>query len=233
MNTPYERQIAARANYDPDLQEDNIVRRSKEENWAASTRNQSRKRTIERGANNCLLRIVDPTWLCPLKNETTFFTRVTLVEMLSDPTKASGSLKQVNTVDLLVSLTHLREQDPRVTEYLNGLRDGKKRAKRAGLPFSDNLLAAIASSSLLKSKSFPKDRPKWDGKIPKDQTLQAWEDYFLSLHKSLERESILATGRSDVFGSAHSAALIHDISPPTTTGTPGIHITGAPYSFME
>ena len=79
MNTPYERQIAARANYDPDLQEDNIVRRSKEENWAASTRNQSRKRTIERGANNCLLRIVDPTWLCPLKNETTFFTRVTPV----------------------------------------------------------------------------------------------------------------------------------------------------------
>ena len=51
-NAPYERQVVARANYDPDLQEDNIVRRSKEENWSESTRNQSRKRTIERGAND-------------------------------------------------------------------------------------------------------------------------------------------------------------------------------------
>ena len=55
---------------------------------------------------------------------------------------------------------------------MNGLRDGQKKAKRASLPFSDNLLAAIAFSSLLKANSFPKDRPKWDGKIPEDQTLK-------------------------------------------------------------
>ena len=82
-NTPYDRQVAARASYDPDLQADNPTRRSKEENWAASTRNQLRKRAIERGANDYLLRLVDPTCLRPLKNETTFFTRVTPVEMLS------------------------------------------------------------------------------------------------------------------------------------------------------
>ena len=82
-------------------------------------------------------------------------------------------------------------------------------------PFSEDLLAIIASSLLLKSKSFPKDLPKWDGKIPEDQNLQAWEDYFHPLHKELELESILARGRS-AFGSAHSAALIHNISPPPT-----------------
>ena len=83
-----------------------------------------RKRATERGANDYLLRPVDPTWLRPLKNETTFFTRVTLVEMLSKPTKESGSLKQVDTVNLMVSITQLWEQDPHVPEYLNGLRDG-------------------------------------------------------------------------------------------------------------
>ena len=71
----------------------------------AITRNQSCKRAIERGANNYLLRLVTLTWLRLLKNETTFFTRVTLVEMLSEITEASGGLKRVNTVNLLVSLT--------------------------------------------------------------------------------------------------------------------------------
>ena len=70
-NTPYDCKIAAHTNYGPDLQADDPVRRAKEKNWAASTRNQSRKRAIKhaikRGANDCLLRLVDPTWLCPLK----------------------------------------------------------------------------------------------------------------------------------------------------------------------
>ena len=179
-----------------------------------STRNQSRKRAIKRGTNNYLLRLVNPTWLRPLKNETTFFTRVTLVDILSELTKASGCLKRVDIVDLLVSLTQLWEQDSLVSEYLNGLRDGQKKAKRSCLPFSDDLLAAIASSSLLKSNLFPKDRPKWDGKIPEDQTLQAWEDYFLSLHKALEQESRPVTGRSDAFGSAHSTPSSTISHPP-------------------
>ena len=127
----------------------------------------------------------------------------------------------------------LWEQDPHVPEYLNGLRDCQKKAKRAGLPFLDDLLAAIAYYSLLKPNSFPKGRPKWDGKIPKHHTLHSWEDYLLPLHKVLEQESRLATGRSDIFGSTHSSALVHDISPPTTSGTPGSHISGAPASFRD
>ena len=66
--------------------------------------------------------------------------------MLDEINKASGGLKLVDTVDLLVSLTQLWEQEPRIPEYLNGLRDGQKKAKRAGLPFSDNLLSAITFS---------------------------------------------------------------------------------------
>ena len=185
-NTPYNFQVAARANYDPDLQAEDPTGRAKRENWAVITRNQSSKCAIERGANDYLLRLVNLNWLRPLKNETTFFTRVTPVEMLSERTKAIGGLKRVDTVDLFVSLTQLWEKKTRVPEYLNGLRNVQKKAKRAGLPFSDDLLAAIASSSLLKSNSLPKDRPKWDGKIPEYHTLQAWEDYFLPTHKALE-----------------------------------------------
>ena len=80
--------------------------------------------------------------------------------MLAEITKAIGSLEGVDAVDLLVSLTQLWDQDPRIPEYLNGLRDGQKKENRASLLFSDNLLAVLASSSLLKVNSFPKDRPK-------------------------------------------------------------------------
>ena len=83
-----------------------------------STRNQSRKHAIKRGANDYLLRIVNPTWIHPLKNKTTFFTRVTPIVMLAEITKASIGLELVATANQLVSLTQLWEQDPRVTEYL-------------------------------------------------------------------------------------------------------------------
>ena len=88
------------------------------------TRNHSRKHAIERGANNYLLKIVDPTWLRPLKNETTFFTRLTPIKMLDELTKASGGLEQVDTFNLLVSLTQMWEQDSHIPEYLNGIMEG-------------------------------------------------------------------------------------------------------------
>ena len=45
-----DRQLAARANYDATIKENDPSRRSKEENWSAGTQNQARKRAIERGA---------------------------------------------------------------------------------------------------------------------------------------------------------------------------------------
>ena len=153
--------------------------------------------------------------------------------LLANLTKASGGLEQVDTVDLLVPLMQLWEQYPRVPEDLNRLRDGKKKAKGAGLPFSDDLLAVISYSLLFNANSFPKDRPKWDGKIPEDQTLNAWEDYFLPLHKVIEREGRLATGRGDAFGFAHSNIFIHGITPSATAVTARSQVEGAPASFME
>ena len=64
----YDRQLAARANYDASILDNDPARCSKEENWSAGTRNQSRKRAIERGACTYLLALVNETWLRPLKN---------------------------------------------------------------------------------------------------------------------------------------------------------------------
>ena len=40
-------------------------------------------------------------------------------------------------------------------------------------------------------------------------------------------------GHSNAFGSAHSAALVHNITPSSMMGTPGSQSAGAPASFVE
>ena len=170
MAVSYDRQLAARADDDASILDNDPTRRSKEENWSAGTRNQSRKRVIERCACAYLIALVDETWIRPLKNEITFYTKVTPINMLAQLTTASGGLERVDIVDLLFSLAHLWEQDPRVPEYLNALKDTQRKSVRAGLPFSEDLLTAIGSSSLLKANSSPKDRATWDGKDPEEQT---------------------------------------------------------------
>ena len=97
--------------------------------------------------------------------------------MLAQLATASGGLERVEIIDLLFSLAHLWEQDPCVPEYLNALMDAQKKSVHAGLPFSDDLLIAIGSSSLLKANSFPKDRATWDGKDPAEKTLKAFEEF--------------------------------------------------------
>ena len=228
----YDWQLAARANYDASILENDPARCSKEENWSVGTQNQARKRTIERGACVYLLALVDKTWLRPLKNKITFYTKVNPIKMLAQITTSSGRIKRVDIIDLLVSLAHLWKQDPRVPQYLKTLKDAQKKSVRAGLPFTDDLLTTIGSSSLLKEKSFPKDRATWDVKDPAEQTLKASEEFFLSIHKGMERECRLAGVRADVFGSAAAAIRGHGIKPRPTATAGAAGALGPDASFM-
>ena len=116
---------------------------------------------------------------------------------------------------------------------MNALRDAQKKSVRAGLPFSNNLLTAIGSSSLLKANSFPKDRATWDSKEPSEQTLKASEDFFIPLHKGLERECRLAGVCADVFVSATVAIRGHGITPRPTTMAGAAGSLGPGASFMS
>ena len=67
---------------------------------------------------------------------------------------------------------------------------------------------------------------------PAEQTLKAFEYFFLPLHKGMERECRLAGIRADVFGSATAAIRGHCIKPLPTTmaGVAGSLVPDA--SFM-
>ena len=139
--------------------------------------------------------------------------------MLAQLTTSSGRLERVDIIEVFISLAHFWDQDPRVPEYRNALKDAQKKSVRAGLLFTNDLLSAIGSSSLLKANSFQKDRATWDGKDPADQTLMAFKEFFLPPpHKGMERECRLAGVRADMLGSATAAIRGHGIKPrPTAT----------------
>ena len=152
--------------------------------------------------------------------------------MLAQLTTASCGIERVDIIDLLFSLAHLWEKDPRVPDHLNALKDAQKKSVRASLPFTDDLLTTIGSSSVLKANSFPKDRVTWDGKDPDEHTLKAFEKFFLPLHKGMERECRLAGVRADVFGSAAAAIHGHVVKPRPTATSGAAGALGPDASFM-
>ena len=85
------------------------------------------------------------------------------------------------------------------------LENNQKKSVRSVLPFSEDLLAAIAISYLLKANSFPNNHPKWYGKLPDKQTWKSWQKFFVPLHQSLKHKTIVSTGRGNVFGTVASA----------------------------
>ena len=132
---------------------------------------------------------------------------------------------------LLASLIQLLDQEPCVPEYLNALEDAQKKSVHVGFPFSEDLLAAIATSSLLKANSFPKIWPKWDKKLFAGQTFKSWRKCFLPLQQSLKLEMILATGQGDMFGTEASAVQTHGAATSSMAGMSIRH--GTPASFMD
>ena len=84
---------------------------------------------------------------------------------------------------------------------------------RAQLTITDNMLAAFTTYMLLKSNSFSRNRPVWDGKPVGDQPWGAWKEFFKPFHLALERKTDAASDAHDMFGTAAAAQRLHGIVP--------------------
>ena len=61
-------------------------------------------------------------------------------------------------------------EDPRVPEFITCCEEAQRKARRAGLNILDAWIVAVASRSILAEKSFPDERPKFEGLPRLDQT---------------------------------------------------------------
>ena len=56
------------------------------------------------------------------------------------------------------------------------MEEAQKKLVRAQLPITDNMLAAFTTYMILKTNSFPRNLPVWDGKPVGDQKWAAWKE---------------------------------------------------------
>ena len=209
---------AARADYDPAIEnlskEDRVSKlRGMEQTWKAGTANQSRIRAVEVGARNLIIANVESTWLQELSVPGTFFTGVSVRAMLDHLEKDGSGLDRPAGVELILGLHKLWEADPRVPQFIINMEEAQKKSVRAQLPITDNMLAAFATFMLLKTNSFPRNRPVWDGKPVGDQRWDAWKEFFKPLQLALERETAASGDAPNMFGTAAAAQRLHNITP--------------------
>lgn len=223
-SSPFNFMRDARAEYNPAiaLLADDATRVAKtrvmEHEWAAGTRNQRRIRAIEVGARKLILDNVDETWYRTLSAPGTFYTGVTVRALLNHLESDGTGLDRPAGVDIILGLDRLWDADPRVSQFIIAMEESQKKSVRAKLPISDDLLAAFATSMLLRADSFARNRPTWDGKPAADQTWVAWKAFFRPLQLALEREMAASSDQPDTFGTAASAQRFHGIDPANSSG---------------
>ena len=91
------------------------------------------------------------------------------------------------------------------------MEEAQKKSVRAPLSITVNMLAAFVAYMLLKSNSFPRNRPVWDGKPVGDQKWAVWKKFFKPLQLALKRENAAAGDTPYIFGTAAAAQRLHGI----------------------
>ena len=208
----------ARPDYDPDIErlskEDRLSNiRGMDHIWAAGTANQSRICAVELGAQNLILANVESTWVQELSVPGTFYTGVPVRTILDHLEKDGSGMDQPAGVELILGLHKLWEADLRVAKFIINMEEAQNKSVRAQLPITDNTLAAFATYMLLKSNSFPCNRPVWDGKPVGEQKWSAWKEFFKPHQLALERETTAAGDAPEMFGTAAAAQRLHGIVP--------------------
>jgi hypothetical protein len=133
-------------------------------------------------------------------------------------------LEATDIITLAIDMLHWWQDDQRVPEYINKLKEAQKKALQANLPITNDWLAATAPLSLLTAGSFPKQQTDWDALAPALKTWAAWKTWARSTQQTVEREQRSTSSRSDVFGAASTAIEFH-CTTPSQNGVAGSSLT--------
>ena len=95
-------------------------------------------------------------------------------------------LEATDIITLAIDMLHWWQDDQRVPEYINKLKEAQKKALRTNLPITNDWLATTASLSLLTAGSFPKQQTDWDALAPALKTWAAWKTWARSTQQTVE-----------------------------------------------
>ena len=154
---------------------------------------------------------MEETWVVCLKDETTLFKHVTLRNLLNHLGATSTSREAIDVIGVQQGVLYWWFEDPQVPEFITRCEEAQRKATRSRLAISDKWLVAVAYHSLLAEKSFPDERPKFEGLPQLKRTWAKWKSHFQDAQEVLKRVICHSNPSADSFGSANMAADIHGI----------------------
>jgi hypothetical protein len=107
-------------------------------------------------------------------------------------------------VSLTVQMSQYYKGTPDIPKYIFLLEDAQRKAARACLPVTDQILTILASTALLAVNTFPCTTELWEDLDPVNKTWAAWKTVYLAAHKK-RANRLCATGGADYLGQANSA----------------------------
>ena len=113
---------------------------------------------------------VDETWHHELEKAEKFYTKVTAFEIMIQLKKRSGDWHAINAVDIMLDMHQYFYKAARIPVYVNMMETAPKKAARAKLPISDDMLVAIATKAILATYRFPRAMDAWEEKTYEDKT---------------------------------------------------------------
>ena len=156
----------------------------------------------EKGVSHFIQTVVDEVWYKDLRNALTFYNNVTAYDLFEHLVTNSGGLHNNELVSLPAEMLMYYEESEGIPEFLLKLAKAREKLARGGLPMSDEVLLATASSQVFKSMHFPEATREWERLPPASKTWAAWQTKYREAH--LERKRLLLANPGGFGGAAHN-----------------------------
>ena len=84
--------------------------------------------------------------------------------------KRSGGLHAIDAVDIMSDMKQYFDESASIPVYINMMETSQKKAARAKLPISDDMLVAITTKAILASDCLSHTTDAWEDKNDLDKT---------------------------------------------------------------
>jgi hypothetical protein len=159
----------------------------------------------EKGISHFIQTVVDEVWYKDLRNALTFYNNVTAYDLLEHLVTNSGGLHSNELVNLPAEMLMYYEESDGIPEFLLKLAKTREKLARGGLPMSDEVLLATASSQVFRSMHFPEATREWERLPAASKTWAAWQTKYREAH--LERKRLLLANPGGFGGAAHNVSI--------------------------
>jgi hypothetical protein len=156
----------------------------------------------EKGTSTFIQTVVEEVWYKDLRNALTFYNNVTAYAILEHITTNSGGLHNNELVNLPTEMLSYYEEAEGIPEFLLKLAKAREKLARGGLPMSDQVLLATASSQVFKSMHFPEATREWERLPAASKTWAAWQIKYREAH--IERKRLLMANPDGFGGTAYN-----------------------------